>query len=250
MIRSIPNPAAGLCVLIVLASAAPRARAGTVLLSRESDLRASGASAAGEYDLSNGTADLSEWSDGLFSDDGAPARSSAQQHSTPRVDKAGAFLGASAEGEARASVDAGVDDAFSDAASGFDLFFTVADKSALLKLDGTLTAGGDATAGLLVLRPSDSGEALLSFDIADRSESVSESVVLVPGTYGLSLWAFARGTPGESSASHNVTVTLSDAQAGGTPVPLPAAAWAGAAGLAVVAMAIARTRRRLLSPPV
>ena len=243
MIRPISLPAAWLCVVCVLASA-PAARAGTVLLSRESDLRASGASAAGEYDLSNGTADLEDWSDALLSDDGSPARSSARHHSAPRLDKAGAFSGATAEGAARASVSAGVDDAFSDAATDFDLFFTVIDKSAMLKLDGTLGAGGDATAGVLVRRATDSGEPLLALDVSERDETVNQSTVLAPGTYGLSVWAFARGTPQESNASYALNVTLSDAQAGGTPVPLPAAAWAGAGGLSVVAVFVARARRR------
>ena len=243
MIRSIPLPAAWLCVVALLAGAAPRVRAGTVLLSRESDLRATGASAAGEYELSNGTADLSDWSDALLSDEGGPAHSSAQQHSTPRVDKGGVFLGASAAGSARASVDEGAGDAFSDAATDFDLFFTVSDRSAQLKLNGTLAAAGDATTGVLVRRASGSDDPVLSLDFADRSETVSESAVLAPGTYGLSIWAFARGTPQESSASYDLAVTLSAAQAGGTPVPLPAAAWVGAAGLSIAALAMARARR-------
>jgi hypothetical protein len=246
MIRLKPIPAAWLCVVCLLA---PAARAGTVLLSRESDLRASGASAAGEYELSNGTADLDDWSDALLSDDGSPARSSAQQHSAPTLDKAGAFAGADAEGSARASLQAGVGDAFSDAATDLDLFFTVSDRSALLKLDGTLGAGGDASAGVLVRRASDSGEPLLALDVSERSKTVSESAVLPPGTYGLSVWAFARGTPDESTASYALTVTLSEAQAGGTPMPLPAAAWAGAAGLSAVALLVTRARRKLRSRP-
>jgi hypothetical protein len=248
MIRLIPHPAAWLCVVCALASA-PRARAGTVLLSRESDLRASGASAGGEYDLSNGTADLSDWSDRLLSDDGAPARSSARQHSAPSLGKGGAFSGAAAEGSARASVDAGVDDAFSDAATDFDLFFTVSDRSALLKIDGTLAAGGDATAGVLVRRATGQGDPVLALDVSERSQAVNESAVLVPGTYGLSVWAFARGTPDESAASYAVTMTLTDAQAGGTPMPLPAAAWAGAAGLSAVALLVTRARRKLRNGP-
>lgn len=249
MIRHNPIHAACLCVVALLSAtaAAPDARAGTVLLSRESELRATGAGAGTEYDMSNGTAGVDEWSDALLSDPDAPARSLAQQHSATYTGDGGAFSGATAVGAARAAVAAGVDDAFSDAATEFDLFFTVADRPAVLRLDATLNAAGDATSGILVRRPSRPDSAVVSVDVNDGSQTLNESAVLEPGTYGLSVWAFARGTPAESAASYLMTVSLADAQGGVAPMPLPAAAWAGAVGLALAAAVVGRARRRTRS---
>ena len=241
--RHIPLRAAWLSVVVL--TAAPLAQAGTVLLSRESDLRASGASASGEYELSNGTADLEAFADSLVSDIGPDATSSAEQHSSPRFGAGGALAGASADGAARAAVATDIIDAFSDAQTDFDLFFSVSDKPALFTLDATLAAGGDATAGVLLRRPRATGdEPVLAIDVSEETRAVRESAVLAPGTYGLSVWAFARGTPAESTASYAVSVALLDAEPGVTPIPLPAAVWAGAAGLSVVAVMSIRSRTK------
>ena len=143
----IPHPTRAACSLLALfvsAAGAPLASAGPVLLERASDIRASGASASGEYQLSNGSADFAAFTDGLLSSDEAAARSAAQQHSSPTLDAAGVLSGASAEGSARASVDFGVEDAFSNAETDFDLVFRVEGAPALFTFDATLAATGDA----------------------------------------------------------------------------------------------------------
>src|SRR5207237_6733768 len=157
----------------------------------------------------------------------------------------GALAGASAKGSAKAAVDAGSPDAYCDAATNFDLFFSVASKPVMFRLDAALAAGGDATSGISLRRSSAPDDMpLISIDVTAESKSGSRAAELAPGTYGLSIWAFARGTPAESAASYAVSVGLDEPQAGsGTPVPLPAAARAGAVGLSLVALLAWRWRR-------
>jgi len=241
MIRHLTRAALVPIVLVALSLAASRTAAGPVLLSRESDLRATGASAAGEYDLSNGSDDFAPFTDGLLSDAGLPARSSAQQHSSPQLDATGSLAGASADGSARAAVVTDIVDAFSTAETDFDLVFRVDGKSSTFTFDGTLAASGDASSGVL-LHPKDDADAppLFSVDAAGETRAVHQSTVLEPGTYGLSVWAFARGTPAESLATYSVAVTLKDGEPGVVPMPLPAAAGAGLMGLALIALGTLR----------
>jgi hypothetical protein len=244
MIRYLTRAALVPVVLLVLSLAASRAAGGSVLLARDSGLRATGASAAGEYDLSNGSADFAPFTDGLLSDDGLPARSSAQQHSPPQVDAGGVLAGAAADGAARAAVVTDILDAFSSAETDFDLVFRVQGGRSTFTFDATLAASGDASSGVL-LHNKDDADALPVFtvDVADETKTVHQSAVLEPGTYGLSVWAFARGTPAESSATYSVAVTLKDGEPGVVPMPLPAAAGAGLVGLGLIALV---SRRRLV----
>jgi hypothetical protein len=241
MIRHLTRAALVPVVLVVLSLAASRAAAGPVLLARESGLRATGASAAGEYNLSNGSDDFAPFTDGLLSDSGLPARSSAQQHSTPRIDANGVLAGAAADGSARASIATDIIDAFATAETDFDLVFRVDGNASTFTFDGTLASNGDASSGVL-LHPKDDPDAppLFSIDAAGETKAVHQSTVLEPGTYGLSVWAFARGTPAESLASYSVSVALKDGEPGVVPMPLPAAAGAGAAGLGLIAMLLRR----------
>lgn len=244
MIGNHPRAAWSFVALLVVA-AAPRASAGPVLLSRESDIRASGAHAAGEYRLSNGSADFAMFTDGLLSDGAAAARSSAQQHSQPQLGAAGVLSGASAEGAARASVDGSVDDAFSDAETDFDLVFRVETRRARFTFDGTLAANGDASTGVLLHATDDAAAApVFSIDVADEARTIRQTTVLEPGTYGLSVWAFARGTPAESAASYAMSVSLQDDEPGVVPMPLPDAASVGLIGLSVVGYLTYRARTR------
>jgi len=248
MIRHNSCSAAWLFLVAILATlAAPSARAGSVLLSRDSDIRASGATPAGEYDLSNGSGDFAPFTDGLLSDATLPARSAAQQHSEPQVGDGGALTGATAEGLARAAVDLDESEAFSNATTDFDITFRVDGKPSLLTLQATLTAGGDATTGVSVRRDGDEGGSpLIALDVSEESRTVHQSAELAPGTYAVSVWAFARGTQGESAASYAVKVGLAES-ASGTPVPLPAALSAGVVGLSIVALIAARARKALTS---
>src|SRR4051812_3515716 len=113
MIRHLPRAAFVSLVVFVTSLAASRAAGGLVLLERESDLRATGASAAGDYDLSNGAGDFAPFADDLLSDAALPARSSARQQSAPHFNETGALAGAAADGAARAAVVTDIVDAFS-----------------------------------------------------------------------------------------------------------------------------------------
>jgi hypothetical protein len=182
--------------------------------------------------------------DNLLSDRAAPARSSADQDSAPNVAAGGKLAGMSAKGSAKAAVDAGSLDAYCDAATNFDVFFTVDTKPTMFRLDAAMAAGGDATTGISLRRASAPDDMpLISIDVTGESKLLSQATELPPGTYGLSVWAFARGTPAESAASYSVAVGLDEAQGGsGAPVPLPAAIWGGAMGLSGVALVVRRWR--------
>jgi hypothetical protein len=238
-----PKPVRLAFLVLVAAFVAPPARAGTVLVSRESDIRASGASGTGTYRLTNGAGDFGPFSGALRSDDAAPARSAAQQYSWPELDGGGKLTGASAEGSARAIVDGGVNDAFADAQTDFDLVFRVDGTPALLTFDATLSAGGEGTTGVSLFDAID-GEApvLMAAEVTGETRVMHETTVLPPGSYGLSLWAFARGTPAESAASYTMSLALQAAQPGATPMPLPAGAWGGLAGICATVLVTARTR--------
>ena len=230
-------------LVLVAAFVAPPARAGMVLVSRESDIRASGATGAGTYRLTNGAGDFGPFAEALRSDDTAAARSAAQQYSWPELDGDGRLTGASAEGAARAIVDGGVNDAFADAQTDFDLVFRVDGTPALLTFDATLSASGDGTTGVSLFDAID-GEAprVMVAEVTGETRVVHETKVLPPGSYGLSLWAFARGTPAESAASYTMSFALQAAQPGATPMPLPAGAWGGLAGICTIALVTARAR--------
>ena len=233
---------------LTVAGLAPAALAGPTLVSRESALRASGVSAAGEYNLSNGSGDFDVFADAVRSDDAAAARSAAEQNSRTQLDDAtGAFAGATAEGSARAAVDGSAADAYSTAESGFDLVFRVDDGVSRVLLDCTLDAAGDGTAGVR-LYDTDSLEPAIMDEVSADSRSSRREATLSPGTYGVSVWAFARGTPDDSAASYRVHLTVAAAaDPAPVPMPLPPAAWAGLATAALAAAASAVKRRRAVS---
>src|SRR2546425_3983079 len=212
MMRNTSRCATRTAALLVLGlSAALFARpasAGPTLVSRESGLRASGASAAGEYDLSNGSGDFDLFADSVGRDDAAAARSRAQQNSLPRLDgTTGAFAGARADGAAHAAVDPTASDAYASAESDFDLVFRVEGNPARVLLDCTLGAAGDATAGVQLYDTQTLEPAFADGVSADSRTSRGEKT-LAPGTYGVSVWAFVRGTPDNSSASYSVNLSV------------------------------------------
>jgi hypothetical protein len=240
--RVTPRLFLGLCAAL----AAPPAMAGPTLVSRDSGLRASGASAAGEYDLSNGSGDFAVFADAVGSDAAAAARSRAEQNSRPQIEgDTGAFVGATADGAAHAAVDGAASDAFSSAQSDFDLVFRVEGAPSRVLLDCTLDAAGDGTAGLK-LYDTTTLETAFADEVSGDSRSSRGDQTLAPGTYGVSVWAFARGTPDDSSASYHINLTVaSDAPTPApVPMPLPPAAWAGLALFAMVLVATPLSRRR------
>src|SRR5437867_2880815 len=223
------------------------ALAGPTLVSRESGLRAAGVSAAGEYNLSNGSGDFGTFADSVGSDNAADAaRSRAEQNSSPRLDgAAGAFAGDSAAVAARAAVDATSADAYASAESDFDLVFRIEGNPARVLLDCTLGATGDATAGVK-LYDTQTLEPAFSDEVSADSRASRGEKILAPGTYGVSVWAFVRGTPDNSSATYSVNLSLaSDAPTPSpVPMPLPAALWGGAVTLALIVAGTVLARRR------
>ncbi len=247
MMRHTPRRTAALrvaCLTAALVCAAPVARGAAVFVSRRSDLRASGATAAGEYQLSNASDDADDFADWLSSDEAAAAHSAADQRSAPRLKADGGLAGADAEGSVMAAVDAGAADAFADAESTFDLVFRVEDAVTLLTFDGALSAAGDGTAAVRVYDV-ETGDSPLSEEVSDAERPLSGRTLLAPGTYGLSAYAFARGSGSPGTAFFTVQFALQDAPAPGpVPMPLPAGAVAGLFGLAAVAGLKIRARRR------
>ena len=247
--RSVPSGRVRIASFSALALAAGYvavpASAGPTLVSRDSALRASGASAAGEYDLSNGSGDFDLFVDSLRSDPAAAARSLAEQNSRPLLDGSGVLSGASAGGAAHAAVDPTATDAYASAQSDFDMVFRIEGSPAHVLLDCALGASGDATAGVR-LYDVQTLEAAFSDEVTADSRSSRGEKVLEPGTYGVSVWAFVRGTPGDSSASYQVNLSLAaDApQPGPTPMPLPAAFWGGIGTFVFVGMATIRARQQ------
>lgn len=244
--RNHPRASARLAALawvgLSIGTVAVPALAGPTLVSRDSALRASGVSAAGEYNLSNGSGDFDLFDDTLESDGAAAARSTARQVSEPRViGPEGVFTGASAEGSAQAAVDAGAADAFSSAQSDFDVVFRIDGAPASVLLDCDLLAAGDATAGVK-LYDVDTLEAVFSDEVSADGRTSRGEQVLAAGTYGLSAWAFVRGTPSDSTASYTIDLSLA-ASAAPVPMPLPAAAWAGLVTFGLVVGAARRARR-------
>jgi hypothetical protein len=242
------RPAAALVTGLSAALCAGTALAGPTLVSRESGLRATGFSAAGEYNLSNGSGDFDLFADSVRSDDAAAARSRAEQNSLPRLDGAtGAFAGALADGAAHAAVDPAATDASASAESDFDLVFRVEGEPALVRLNCQLAAAGDGTAGFklydtVTLKPAFSDE------VSADNRAAGGEQTLAPGTYGVSAWAFVRGTPDASSATYSINLTVAaDASQGPGPVPmpLPAGVWGGLGVFVIVAGATARVRRRV-----
>jgi hypothetical protein len=236
----------GLCAVL----APTPAPAGPTLVSRDSGLRASGVSAAGEYNLSNGSGDFDVFADAVGSDAAAAARSRAEQNSRPQLEgDTGAFAGATAEGAARAAVDGAAPDAFSSAESDFDLVFRVEGAPSRVVLDCALDATGDATAGMKLYDTS-TLESAFADEVSGDSRASRGEQTLAPGTYGVSVWAFVRGTPDASSASYRINLSVaSDAPAPGpVPMPLPPAAWGGLATFALVVGATTISRRWRVAP--
>ena len=247
------------------------ARAGTVIVSRHSYIRAAGGPGPGGFDLSNGTNDFGRFADDISNGPGGsatasvPSVSEAHQYSVPGVMDSG-FGGAYAEGSVRANVVGPGSTAT--AVSNFDLTFRVVGSPAQYTVgaamgtagSGTVTAelvnvaGGAGGAGVASPARSPAGTAAGAGGAGESvfltrlapgrgdSQTIDKSGVLGPGLYALRVYADSSGTTDSSSAYYNVNLTITPGTA--TAVPLPAAAWTGAAVLAGVAGIGAMRRRR------
>src|SRR5688500_3391133 len=110
-------------IALVIGGAAGAADAGTILLARESTIRATGKAGSGDFDLQDGSKDFNGFADMVDTADAGVVgpRMAANQHSRPALtDGDGDFTGAYAEGSASAAADdAGAEPA--QAVSNFDL---------------------------------------------------------------------------------------------------------------------------------
>jgi hypothetical protein len=227
----------------VLLSAGSAAWAGNVLLTRESTIRASGGSGAGDYELADTSDDFSDFANAIDTvDAGLPgARVAANQNSRPSVRQDGSFVGAYAEGSASV---AGQPGDFAEAASAFDLTFEVLGSPAKLTAGGAVGLTGVGSTAVL-LTNLDTGDVVLMQELMGGSEptghSIDHSSVLAPGVYGLQLTANVSGMPqDESMAYYTMSLSLSAAdvaESNATPVPLPPAVWSAAGTLAAAGLA-------------
>lgn len=248
-------------------------RAGVVLVSRQSYIRATGGPGPNAFDLSDGTTDFRRFANDLSnapSDDpssgSVPVLSEAHQYSVPGLTDQD-FQGAYAEGSVRAGVH--TPHANAAAESNFDLTFRVAGGSADYTFGAAMGTAGTGTvmAELLNVTPiakpavasarraaaaDASGSPVFSSTLTpttDHANMIDQQGVLPPGLYTLRIHAGsddAAVSPDDSSAYYNMSLTLAPSSSTpATAVPMPAAAWTGLSVLCGVASAhVARRRRR------
>jgi hypothetical protein len=217
------------------------ARAGTILLARESTIRASGKAGAADFNLTDGSQDFNGFADAVDTADAGVVDGphvSANQHSRPSMDDTDGFTGAYAEGSVTAALQAAPSDT-AQAVSNFDLTFEVLGVPSVVDFGGAVGVTGNGTT-TVELSNETTGEILLSTETVSgdgEGQSIQHSTVLQPGVYALSVEALVNGEPDESMAYYTVSLSIS-AMAGGdgggvTPIPLPPALWS-AAGLMLV----------------
>jgi hypothetical protein len=235
----------------VLLAAGSAAEAGSVLLSRESTIRATGNAGAGDYELADSSADFSDFANAIDSVEyGVPGpRVAANQNSRPSVAGDGSFAGAYAEGAASVG---GEPAEYAEAASAFGLAFEVLGSPAKLTAGGAVgLTGMGSTAVLLTNRGT--GDVVLVQELMGGPDgtgsSIAHSSVLMPGVYDFQLTANVSGMPeDESMAYYTMSLSLSPADVASnvTPVPLPPAVWSAAGTLAAAGLAGGwrRLRRR------
>ena len=257
---------------LLLATLAPAlgpaagARAGVVLLSRQSSLQATGnapGSGQDNFNLTGGTTTFSPFSNDLNNNTDAtsPALADAHQYSVPGTSAAG-LQGAYAEGTVQAELNAPRSSAR--AKSVFDLTFQVTRVPARYNFGGAFGSAGNGTAAAELMNvpaAGAAGDARPVFaatvgggpDGQDASRTLSRQGILAPGVYGLKIWADAPGTLSNSSAYYTVNLMLSATGVGSAPgggagmpaaAPMPPAAWPGLVMLAGLAVLARRARRR------
>ena len=221
----------------VLFLAAGPASAGTVLLARESTIRATGKAGAADFDLNDGSHDFNGFSNLVDTNDAGVTgpRVSANQHSQPSMNRAnGDFTGAYAEGAANAAADnPSSDDA--QAESNFDLTFQVVGSPSLVNFGGAVGVSGNGST-TIALQNKNTNEVLLSQELFagdGEGQSLDHQTVLSPGVYELSVNASVDGEQSESMAYFTVSLSISPITPGGivTPVPLPSSMWSALAVL-------------------
>lgn len=259
---STPRATSSLCLTVMAVATAcfyGVANAGSVLLTRESTIRASGTAGSADYNLSDGSQDFNGFADMVDTVDAGVVgpRVAANQHSRPSMsdEAGGGFTGAFAEGSA--SAEAADSPAKSgEAVSNFDLTFQVLGAPSLVSFGGSVGVSGDGSTSVALSNES-TGEILLSQELLagdGEGQSIEHSTVLQPGIYELSVEATVNGKLSESTAYYAVSLSISaisEDNGGGTPIPLPPALWSAAsvlgAGGLTRGMQVIRSRRRARS---
>jgi hypothetical protein len=229
-------------------------RAGAVLVSRQSYLRATGGPGGSNgFDLTNGTSDFGRFADDLSNaPDGrvgpaTPVISEAHQYSAPGLLDQG-FEGAFAEGSVRAGVRS--PGATASAVSNFDLTFRVTGGPALYTFGAEMGAAG--TGGILTelvnvaesaATPATAASGLHLAAAAETqvfssqvkpgsgdAQTLDKSGVLAPGLYALHVHADSTGTADESSAYYNINLLLTAGVGSAEPPPGDSGGTGGAAG--------------------
>jgi hypothetical protein len=218
--------------------AAGPAWAGTVLLARESTIRATGKAGSADFDLTDGSHDFNGFSNLVDTADAGVSgpRVSANQHSRPSMSASGDdFTGAYAEGSANAAANnPGSNDA--QAESNFDLTFQVVGSPSIVNFGGAVGVNGNGST-TIALQNKSTHEVLLQQELFagdGEGQSLDHQTVLSPGVYELSVNASVDGEHDDSMAYFTVSLSISPVATGGivTPVPLPSSAWSALAVLA------------------
>jgi hypothetical protein len=217
------------------------ARGGTVLLSRDSSISATGtAGDTGEYALTDGSQDFNGFADVVDTSSAGfdCPRVSANQHSQPALSGDAAFTGAYAEGSVSTEAAAkGSDMAPAEALSNFDLKFQIVGEPSQAIFGGAVGVSGNGSAAVTLSNES-TGEVVLEKLLLagdGDGEQIEHSAVLEPGVYSLSIEAHANGQPDESMAYFSVNLSLAPVDDGGEgahAIPVPPATWS--AGLLLV----------------
>jgi hypothetical protein len=207
------------CVVAVVTFNASTARAGAVLISRDSTIRAAGTAGAG-YDLHDGSQSFEGFSDLVDTADAGLSipRVAANQNSRPAVSpRDGGFMGAYAEGSATIDPTAGSALGASNASSTFNLTFEIKDVPSLVSIGGAVGLSGDG-ATTLSLTNKNTKEVVLQREILvsdGHGQSVEHQTTLNPGIYELAVEASANAEPDQSMAYYTLNLSVSNLQTGG-----------------------------------
>lgn len=217
------------------------ARAGTLLISRDTVIHAAGGPGPNGFDLTNGTTDFGRFANDVNNDGTAapaPASSEAHQYSVPGI-TGNSLQGAFAEGSVQTTITSPGGTAA--AQSNFDLTFRVVGAPQAFTFGAAMGTSGGASAmaelvpvaepsvaGALRVSPASTAGPITPIFSghlqSGESKTMDQTGILGPGTYALHVHADASTPATDGSAYFNVSLTLASTAAA---VPLPPAAWSG-----------------------
>ena len=214
--------AACVAVVVVTFAAASTARAGAVLISRDSSIRATGTADSSGYNLQDGSQSFEGFSDLVDTADAGLncPRVSANQNSRPAVTVKDGFVGAYAEGSATIDPTTASALGASNASSTFNLTFEIKDAPSLVNIGGAVGLSGDG-ATTLSLTNKGTNEVVLERQILvsdGQGQSVDQQTLLKPGRYELAVEASANAEPDQSMAYYTLSLSVSNLTTGGVQV--------------------------------